>query len=64
MFAGASVSFVDDRRDYGELRMVSYGMLEGRMVVVIWTGTDAERRIISMRKANEREQRVYHDELG
>jgi uncharacterized DUF497 family protein len=47
----------DNRRDYGELRTVTFGHLRGRMVVVVWTQRGAARHIISMRKANEREQR-------
>ncbi|MCY4504294.1 MAG: BrnT family toxin, partial [Alphaproteobacteria bacterium] len=33
--------------------------LAGRMVFVAWTPRDGSRRIISMRKANAREQELY-----
>jgi uncharacterized DUF497 family protein len=35
------------------------GFLDGRMVVVAWTPRGEARRIISMRKANEREQERF-----
>ena len=49
----------DDRRDYGEDRFITFGTLAGRMVVVVWTVRDASRRIINLRKANEREQDAH-----
>lgn len=49
----------DQRNDYGELRYLTVGKLDGRMVVVVWTPRGEFRRIISMRKANEREQAGY-----
>ncbi|YCA04556.1 BrnT family toxin [Pseudomonas sp. AK106] len=39
-------------------------MLSERMVVLVWTPRGAARRIISMRKANEREQTLYRHRLG
>jgi uncharacterized DUF497 family protein len=38
--------------------------LIGRMVVMVWTPRGEARRIISMRKANEREQTQYRSRLG
>jgi uncharacterized DUF497 family protein len=35
-----------------------------RMVVLVWTPRGAARHVISMRKANDREQRRYEDRLG
>ncbi len=64
VFAGPTFSFVDDRCDYGEVRVATIGLLAGRMVIVIWTGDDQERRVISMRKANERERTRYRERLG
>ncbi|MDI6746501.1 MAG: BrnT family toxin [Rhodocyclaceae bacterium] len=55
MFAGVSVTAEDARFDYGELRFTTVGVLDGRLVVVVWTPRGEVRRIISMRKANERE---------
>jgi uncharacterized DUF497 family protein len=46
----------DDRQDYGETRYLTIGHLRGRMVVIVWTPRGGDRHVISMRKANDREQ--------
>ena len=56
VFAGATLTVEDDRRDYGEDRYITIGFLEGAMVVLVWTPRDGAYRIISLRKANERER--------
>mgnify|MGYP000597848512 CR=1 FL=1 len=50
----------DVRASYGENRYVSYGMAEDRIWVCVWTPRDTVCRIISVRKANDRESRRYH----
>lgn len=61
---GTSLTFPDDRRDYGEQRLITVGFLRGRMTLVFWTPRQDTRHIISMRRANEREQKRYQDRLG
>ena len=56
IFAGITLEVEDTRRNYGETRVICYGMLEGRMIVVGYTPRGADRHVFSMRKANEREQ--------
>ena len=56
VFAGVTLEIEDTRKDYGETRVICYGLLDGRMVVVGYTPRGAERHVFSMRKANEREQ--------
>jgi uncharacterized DUF497 family protein len=56
VFAGVTLEVEDTRKDYGEVRMICYGRLAGRMVVVGYTPRGAERHVFSMRKANDREQ--------
>ncbi|MCE7027940.1 BrnT family toxin [Jiella avicenniae] len=63
VFAGITFDRRDDRRDYGEDRFVTVGWLRGRMVVLVWTPRGETRHIISMRKANEREQARYRTHL-
>ncbi len=63
VFAGHHFTLPDERKDYGEDRYITVGTLEGRMVVIVWTPRGAARRIISMRKANEREQQRYRHRL-
>lgn len=59
VFDGATLTVEDDRQDYGETRLITIGHLAGRMVVLVWTPRGAARRIISMRKANAKEQALY-----
>jgi uncharacterized protein len=63
VFIGRTYSIEDDRFDYGELRWVTYGQLDGRTVVVVWTPRDETRRIISLRKANDIEDARYRSHL-
>ena len=56
---GPTLTVEDDRQDYGEVRFITIGFLDGTMVVLVWTARGGARRIISMRKANERERRLY-----
>lgn len=64
VFEGLVFEFVDERIDYGEVRITTVGLLHGRMVVVVWTERGNDRHVISMRKANDREQRRYLHRLG
>jgi uncharacterized DUF497 family protein len=57
VFAGETYEVEDTRWDYGEQRMVCYGYLTGRMVVICYTPRGDARHVFSMRKANEREQK-------
>ena len=43
---------------------MTLGYLDGRMVVLVWTSRGNNRRIISMRHANEREKNKYAKHLG
>lgn len=63
VFEGDTLTIEDDRFDYGEQRFITIGRLEGRMVVMVWTPRGAARRIISLRKANDREQATYSPRL-
>ena len=56
VFAGLTIEVQDTRKDYGEIRMLCYGKLEERLVVIGYTPRGADRHIFSMRKANRREQ--------
>jgi hypothetical protein len=55
VFESEHLTRIDDRRDYGEPRFISAGRLDERIVVIVWTPRGRARRVISMRKANERE---------
>jgi hypothetical protein len=56
IFTGVTIEIEDTRRNYGEKRVICYGLLAGRLVVVGYTPRGADRHVFSMRKANEREK--------
>ncbi len=53
------VSMPDRRRDYGELRMIGYALVGARLYCVVFADRAGVRRIISLRKANDREVDLY-----
>ena len=59
VFSHTIHAFEDLRMSYGERRFITLGFLDGRLTLVVWTVRGTKRRIISMRKANEREIEEY-----
>ena len=49
--------FDDERHNYGERRKTALGFLDGRLAVLAFTERNNNLRIISMRKANNREEK-------
>ena len=56
VFQGTTVEIEDVRRNYGETRIICYGLLSGRLIVIGYTPRGATRHVFSMRKANDREK--------
>jgi len=56
VFAGTTIEVDDTRKNYGERRVICYGLLSGRLVVIGYTPRGRTRHIFSMRKANDREK--------
>ncbi len=50
---------VDSRRDYGEVREVALGLIEGAVYVVVFIRRDDAIHIISVRRASRKERRRY-----
>lgn len=63
VFAGLTLTLPDLRHDYGEDRFQTYGLLDERLVMVVWTARGKDRHIMSMRKCNEREQAKFKARL-
>jgi uncharacterized DUF497 family protein len=61
---GTAIQLVDDRQDYGEERIVAWGFIQNRVHVCVYTGRGEKRRIISLRKANKREEDYYEQETA
>jgi uncharacterized DUF497 family protein len=64
VFAGTTFEVEDKRRNYGEPRIICFGVLRGRIVVVGYTPRGADRHVFSMRKANDREKARIAPLLG
>jgi uncharacterized DUF497 family protein len=54
--------FEDRRKDYGETRLIAMASVGARLHVVVFVERGGERRIISARKANNREVAFYERE--
>lgn len=59
VFEGTHFTAQDLRFKYVEDRFITAGYLDARLVVLAWTPRGEVRRIISMRKANDREKTFY-----
>ena len=49
----------DTRERYREERLVTFGLLEGAVVVLVHTDRDGDMHVISLRKAEPYETRYY-----
>jgi uncharacterized DUF497 family protein len=63
VFDGVTFTFEDDRFSYGEQRFVTLGLLASVPVSVVHTESDHEIRIISFRKATNRETQIYFSQV-
>jgi uncharacterized DUF497 family protein len=67
IFGGPTLEMVDGRRDYGETRILTFGLLEGMEIAVVYTMRGRNRRIISARRAHTDERKTYrkaYPEIG
>jgi uncharacterized DUF497 family protein len=69
LFQGQMVIARNQRFDYGEERYIGFGSCKQRVMAVVFSRKDPDIiRLISLRKANQREQRRYEqavaDRLG
>jgi uncharacterized DUF497 family protein len=64
VFDGLTAEVEDTRKDYGETRIICFGVLQGRLVVIGYTPRGVRRHVFSMRKANDREQARFAPYLG
>jgi len=60
VFANLTDEVEDLRKAYGEQRIQCFGLLNDRLVVVVYTPCEGARHVFSMRRANAREQRRYN----
>lgn len=55
----AALVWLDDRTDYGEVRMVAFAPIGDILYFVAFVERGSRRRIISLRRANRREVNHY-----
>ena len=63
VFAGETVTLLDNRFDYGEWRFLTLGLLKGKVVAIVHTETDKVVRLIPVRKASKNEEDIYFKEV-
>ena len=54
-----SLIFDDNRKDYGESRYIAFAPIENRLHCAVFTNRYGNIRLISLRKANPREVKLY-----
>ena len=64
VFAGETITILDDRFDYGQTRVITVGLLSGHVVVIAHTETDEVIRIIAVRKGTKNEEISYFKEIA
>ncbi len=60
IFEGPVLERQDDRFDYGEIRWIAVGIVNGTELTVCYTDRGQRRRIISARRANRHERNAYY----
>jgi uncharacterized DUF497 family protein len=63
VFQNIRLTAIDSRRDYGETRKITIGEAHFGVCVVVYTERDDVVRIISARRANERERKKYYEHI-
>ena len=61
VFENTLLTRIDDRIDYKEKRWIGLGLLEEINVVLVYTKRGKNIRIISIRKANKTERKIYYE---
>lgn len=64
LFRGPVLRRVDDRQDYGEVRVKAIGAVGGHVLHCVYTDRAGVRRVISLRHANRRERDAYRATFG
>src|SRR6266571_2624924 len=63
LFEAETITILDDRFDYGEVRFITLGQLNGVVLVIVHLETEDTIRIISARKATRYEEESYYKEI-
>lgn len=67
IFDGPTVERIDDRREYGEVRVVAIGIADDAFITLVYTDRvdvgELVRRIIFARRSNDHERQAYRTTL-
>jgi uncharacterized protein len=64
IWQGGVLEVPSEQQEHGEQRHVVYGVLEGRIIAVVFTWRGNARRLISARRARRDERQDYQDIFG
>ncbi|MBN2116534.1 MAG: BrnT family toxin [Anaerolineales bacterium] len=64
MFKFDTVTVIDDRFEYGEVRYQTLGLLKSHVILVVHTESETVIRIISARKATQYEEKIYFHQIS
>jgi uncharacterized DUF497 family protein len=64
IFSNTMITKVDNRKNYKEKGWISLGNLENIIVILVYTKRGKIIRIISIRKANKSERKIYYDRIN
>jgi uncharacterized DUF497 family protein len=60
LFDNIHITKIDNRKDYGEVRKISMGIIDEKLIIIVThTNRNGKIRIISARKASNKEREVY-----
>ena len=64
IWQGGVLEVSSEQQEHGEQRHIAYGVLEGRIIAVVFTWRGNARRLISARRARRDERQDYQDIFG
>ena len=64
IFLGPVIAVQDTRQDYGEVRVRALGSAQDVVLVVVYTDRAGVRRIISARRAKQKERMLWQSFAG
>jgi uncharacterized DUF497 family protein len=60
----SAISWIDHRKNYGEERRIALALIKKRLYCVVYVELKMSLRIISLRKANNREMNTYEEKAN
>jgi uncharacterized protein len=64
IWQGAVLEVSSAQQEHGEQRHIAYGVLDGRIIAVVFTWHGESRRLISARRVRRYERQNYQDIFG